>query len=165
MRQAWEATAANIGLNGCVRFCGEVSHERLRALMHACTAFVLPSITRAEAFGYVQLEAMACGKPVISTDVPSGVSWVNQHDRTGLVVPAGNPQRLRNAIVRLMMDDGLRARLGEAGRMRVEREFTHVKLRERLAALYEELSLLSDAGHLSAVGHLFPSRTNGQQAC
>jgi hypothetical protein len=157
--------------------------------MHACTALVLPSVTRAEAFGYVQLEAMACGKPVISTDVPSGVSWVNQHERTGLVVPAGNVERLRGAIVRLMMDDGLRARLGEAGRARVHREFTHVRFRERLAALYAELSLLepsfdaarlsdaghlADVGHVADVGHLFrgaspideqTSRTEKQQAC
>jgi glycosyltransferase involved in cell wall biosynthesis len=158
MRQAWERLAAATGLGSCVRFCGEISHERLQALMHACAALVLPSVTRAEAFGYVQLEAMACGKPVISTDVPSGVSWVNQHERTGLVVPAGDAQRLRNAIVRLMMDEGLRARLGEAGRARVDREFTHVRLRERLAALYTELSLLepsSDVPHPSDVEHLF----------
>jgi len=126
---------------------------------------------------------------VISTDVPSGVSWVNQHERTGLVVPAGNVERLRSAIVRLMMDDGLRARFGEAGRVRVDREFTHVRFRERLASLYAELSLLepsfdaarvSAAGHLSGVGHLADverlvrgaspldeqtSRTKHQQAC
>jgi len=103
---------------------------------------VLPSVTRAEAFGYVQLEAMAAGKPLISTDVPSGVSWVNQHERTGLVVPAGDADALRAAMARLLEDAGLRARLGAAGRARVEDEFTIGRLRDRLRLLYEEAAVL-----------------------
>jgi len=80
---------------------------------------------------------------VISTDVPSGVSWVNQHERTGLVVAAGQPDALRAAIARLMADAPLRERFGAAGRERVEREFTLVRLRERLQSLYGELGLLT----------------------
>src|SRR6185437_11222105 len=98
-----------------------------------------------EAFGYVQLEAMACAKPILSTDVPSGVSWVNQHERTGLVVPAGDAGALRAALQRLMPDDALRHRFGLAGRARVEQEFTLARLRERLRDLYGELGLLSTA--------------------
>ena len=89
-----------------------------------------------EAFGYVQLEAMAAGTPVISTDVPSGVSWVNQDGRTGLIVRAGDAEALRQAIARLIDDGGLRAALGAAGRARVEEEFTMGRLRERLRLLY-----------------------------
>jgi rhamnosyl/mannosyltransferase len=110
--------------------------------MHACALLVLPSVTRAEAFGYVQLEAMAAGKPVVSTDVPSGVSWVNQHERTGLVVPARDAGALGAALERLMGDAALRARFGAAGRARVEDEFTLGRLRERLRLLYEESALL-----------------------
>jgi glycosyltransferase involved in cell wall biosynthesis len=103
---------------------------------------VLPSITRAEAFGYVQLEAMAAGKPVISTDVPTGVSWVNQHGRTGLVVPAGNADALRVAIERIANDPTLQATLGAAGRLRVHAEFSLDCLRERLRAFYQDMALL-----------------------
>jgi glycosyltransferase involved in cell wall biosynthesis len=142
-RAAWEALARELALNDQVRFTGDVADAELRALFHAAAALVLPSVTRAEAFGYVQIEAMACGTPVISTDVPSGVSWVNQHERTGLVVPAGQADALRAAIDRLMSDAALRQRLGDAGRRRVECEFTLVRLRERLRALYAELGLLA----------------------
>jgi len=137
-REAWERLSRDLGLNGRVTFAGEVSDVELRRLMHDCALLVLPSVTAAEAFGYVQLEAMASGKPVISTDVPSGVSWVNQDTRTGLIVPAGDDEALRRAIERLMGDASLRARLGEGGRARVEQEFTIDQLRERLRALYEE---------------------------
>ncbi|NUR53746.1 MAG: glycosyltransferase [Acidobacteria bacterium] len=137
-RRAWEAMARGLGLNGRATFTGEVPDDELRRLMHACAALVLPSVTRAEAFGYVQLEAMAAGKPVISTDVPSGVSWVNQHMRTGLIVPSGDDRALRAAIDRLMADSSLRDRLGAAGRARVEQEFTLERLRDRLRTLYEE---------------------------
>ncbi len=141
-RAGWEALARELQVDARVRFAGDVPDAELHALMHASLALVLPSITRAEAFGYVQLEAMVCGKPVISTDVPSGVSWVNQHERTGLIVPAGAPAALGSAIERLMSDAPLRQRLGRAGRARVEREFTMGKLRERLRALYEEMGVL-----------------------
>jgi rhamnosyl/mannosyltransferase len=141
-RLAWEQLSRELGLDGRVIFTGEVTDAELRRLMHTCAALVLPSITEAEAFGYVQLEAMASGKPVISTDVPSGVSWVNQDRRTGLVVPAGDVEALRGAIDELLADAPLRAQLGAGGRARIEEEFTIGRLRERLRLLYEEADVL-----------------------
>jgi glycosyltransferase involved in cell wall biosynthesis len=141
-RAKWEAMARELGLNGRVRFTGEVSDAELRRLMNDCIALVLPSVTRAEAFGYVQLEAMAAAKPVISTDVPSGVSWVNQHMRTGLIVRAGDAKALSEAIDRLTIDHALREHLGSTGRARVEEEFTVEHLRERLRELYEEAAIV-----------------------
>ena len=144
-RDAWQRLARDLGLTGRVTFTGEVSDAELRRLMHGASALVLPSISRAEAFGYVQLEAMAAGKPVISTDVPGGVSWVNQHEHTGLVVPAGDAGALRRAIEQISRDAALQARFGAAGRARVEAEFTLDRLRERLRACYAELALASSA--------------------
>ena len=137
-RAEWEALARELGLGDRAYFTGDVSDAELRALLHAAAVVVLPSVTRAEAFGYVQIEAMACGTPVVSTDVPSGVSWVNQHEKTGLIVPAGQAGALRAAMERMMGDAALRQRMGQAGRERVDAEFTMTKLRERLAALYAE---------------------------
>jgi glycosyltransferase involved in cell wall biosynthesis len=141
-RAEWQRLSRELGLDGRVAFPGEVSDAELRRLMHACAVFVLPSVTAAEAFGYVQIEAMAAGKPVISTDVPSGVSWVNQDGKTGLVVRAGDAGALGGAIDRLIGDAPLRARFGAAGRARVEDEFTLGRLRERLRLLYEEAAVL-----------------------
>jgi glycosyltransferase involved in cell wall biosynthesis len=141
-RAAWQQLSGELGLDGRVTFTGEVTDAELRRLMQTCAVFVLPSVTEAEAFGYVQLEAMASGKPVISTDVPSGVSWVNQDGRTGLVVPAGDAEALARAIERLIGDAAQAAALGAEGRARVEEEFTLGRLRERLRLLYEEAAVL-----------------------
>jgi rhamnosyl/mannosyltransferase len=135
-RAAWEDLARRLGVDA--RFPGDVPDARLRELFASCAALVLPSTSRAEAFGYVQLEAMASGKPVISTDVPSGVSWVNQHERTGLIVPAGDAGALRAAMRRMMDDETLRLRLGRGARARVEDAFTMAHLRDRLRAFYAE---------------------------
>ena len=134
------ARAQSLNLNGRVRFAGAVSPQELVALYHACDIFVLPSITPAEAFGYVQLEAMACGKPVISTRVASGVPWVNRHDETGLTVPPGDERALADAIGALAADPALRARMGSAGRARIAAEFTLERMAERTTALYEEVA-------------------------
>jgi glycosyltransferase involved in cell wall biosynthesis len=124
---------------GRVTFVGTVEDRELTALYHACDVFVLPSVTRAEAFGMVQLEAMACGKPVVSTSVPSGVPWVNQHEVTGLIVPPADVAALARAIGVLLADCVLRERLGTAGRHRVHQEFTSARMAERTVALYREV--------------------------
>lgn len=137
-----EALAAQVdrtSLAERVSFLGELSDRDLLGLYHACDLLVLPSVTRAEAFGMVQLEAMACGKPVVSTDLPSGVPWVNRHDETGVIVPPGVPGALRAAIESLLGDPGRRRRLGAGARARVACEFTVERMARRTLSLYRDV--------------------------
>ncbi|HXZ32209.1 MAG TPA: glycosyltransferase [Terriglobales bacterium] len=127
------------GLADRVEFLGHVSHQDLVAYYHACDVFVLPSITNAEMFGVVQLEAMACRKPVISTNLPTGVSWVNQHGKTGYVVSPGNADELAQSIQHLINNSQLRKEMGEAGRLRVEQHFTSAKMAETMLQVYREM--------------------------
>jgi rhamnosyl/mannosyltransferase len=127
------------GLADRVEFLGQVSDQDLVAYYHACDVFVLPSITNAEMFGVVQLEAMACRKPVISTNLPTGVPWVNQHGKTGYVVPPANVEELARAVQKLVSNPQLREEMGEAGRMRVEQHFTSTKMAEAMLQVYQEM--------------------------
>jgi glycosyltransferase involved in cell wall biosynthesis len=139
-RGALERLAVEAGVAGRVRFLGALPDEPVLALYHACDVFVLPSVTRAEAFGMVQLEAMACGKPVVSTNLASGVPWVNQHGDSGLVVPPGDVEGLHASLQLLIGDRDLRASLGNGARRRVEREFTAERMARRTLEIYEEIA-------------------------
>jgi rhamnosyl/mannosyltransferase len=110
--------AAASGLGSRVRFVGRVSDEDLPAYYQASDVFVLPSVAETEAYGLVQVEAMASGIPVVSTRLPTGVPWVNQDGVSGLVVPPRDSTALAAALTRLLDDDGLRRALGEQGRRR-----------------------------------------------
>ena len=134
-RSALETLTRELGVAERVRFLGQREAE-LPALYHAADVFVLPSIERSEAFGIVQLEAMAAGCPVVSCDVGTGVAWVNQHGQTGLVVPPRQPEALAAALDELLADPTRRAALGAAGRERVRAHFTHARLLDALDALY-----------------------------
>jgi rhamnosyl/mannosyltransferase len=128
-----------LGIGDRVHLAGEVTDEERLAWLHACAALVLPSTTRQEAFGIVQLEAMLCGRPVVSTDLPTGVPWVNVHGRTGLVVRAGDPASLRGALDHLLDDGGLRQALGAAARARALETFTADRMCAAVLALYQDL--------------------------
>lgn len=137
MEREWKAFTDSLGVSARVNWVGEVSESALHAYYAACDIFVLPCSERSEAFGAVQLEAMAAGKPVVSCDVNTGVAWVNQNEITGLVVPPKNPRALAGAISSLMDNKTLREQMGSAGRKRFETEFTIEKMVDRVMQGYE----------------------------
>lgn len=127
------------GLADRVTLIPPVSDEELHAYFHACDLLVLPSIQPSEAFGLVLLEAMACGKPVVSTDLGTGISYVNRHRHSGLVVPPRDVGALAAAINELVEDASLRAHLGGQGRARTFEEFSREAMVERTLGLYREV--------------------------
>lgn len=135
---ALQRQAQRNGVAERVHFLGELSDEAVTALYHAADVFVLPSTNRAETFGIVQLEAMACGLPVICTELGTGTSYVNQHGVTGLVVPPQNPEALAAALRQLLEHPEQRRAFGAAGRRRVEQAFTREEMLRRTLAFYEE---------------------------
>lgn len=129
--------AQSYGVSRKVKFLGRV--DDLQQYYRASSIFVLPSISRAEAFGLVQLEAMAAGLPVVNTDVNSGVPEVSLDGVTGITVPPEDANSLAQALNRLMADAALRKRMGEAGKVRVHREFSPELMIERTLNLYEDV--------------------------
>ena len=138
-RPALAARIRALGLADRVHLLG--AQDDLRPLFAACDVFALPSTQRSEAFGIVQLEAMAFRKPVVSTRLGTGVDWVNAHGLTGLTVPPDDAGALRQALATLLVSPALRERFGAAGRRRVEQEYTTARAAEAVLAVYRELTL------------------------
>lgn len=133
------ALAAEVGVADRVSFVGELSSASLQATYHAADLFVLPSICRSEAFGMVQVEAMAAGLPVVNTDLPSGVPFVSRHGVTGLTVPPRDPEALANAINWLLDSPRVRAEYGGAARERALTEFASSVMAERTLDVYRSI--------------------------
>lgn len=106
------------------------------ALMHAMDVFAMPSIW--EGFGLVLLEAMAAGRPIVASRVAT-IPEVVVDGQTGLLVPAGDPLALAEALAQLADQPGLAARMGEAGRERVRHQFSLEKMVGDTELLYREL--------------------------
>jgi glycosyltransferase involved in cell wall biosynthesis len=143
MGPIWQRQAADPTVAGRITFLGEVSEAELVALYHTADIFVLPSTNRAETWGTVQIEAMACGLPVICTELGTGTSYVNQDGITGIVVPARDPTALANAIRRLVEDPALRQQFGEGGRQRAHDELSKEVMVQRMITFYQRV--LGDA--------------------
>ncbi|MFP5258655.1 MAG: glycosyltransferase, partial [Acidobacteriota bacterium] len=127
----------SLGLGGKVVLPGRIPDADLPDWFAACDVFCLPSVERAEMFGIVQLEAMAFGKPVVSTAIPrSGVPLVNRDGATGLVVPPGDAVALGRALARLLADPALCRRLGEGGLAAVAGPYSPTAVTEALGAAY-----------------------------
>jgi len=106
----------------------------------ASKMFVLSSVTRAEAFGIVQLEAMAAGKPVINTALPTGVTHVSIDGVTGLTVPPRDSRAMVVAINRLLDDPGMASNFGVAGQERVRTLFNAHAMVQAVSDIYREFA-------------------------
>jgi glycosyltransferase involved in cell wall biosynthesis len=113
--------------------------DDLRPYYLGCEFFVLPSVTMLEGFGIVQIEAMALGKPVVSSDLPSGVTYVNLSGETGLTFPVGDAAALAEACNRLLSDAALRNRLGKNARDRTFGKFSYTAMAEAAVPFFSRL--------------------------
>jgi len=135
---ALQRLARRLGVQDRVRFAGRVSDEELPALHAAADAFVLPSISRLEAFGIAALEAMSTGTPVVLSDIP-GVREVIEDGREGLLADPLNPGDLGAKIRVVLADPGRAEAMGRRGREKVLAAFSIERIAIQLEALYESL--------------------------
>lgn len=132
--------AAELGVADRVVWTGYATADELVGAYHAATALWFPSNARSEAFGLVQVEAMASGCPVVNTAIPhSGVTYVSPDNVTGLTVPVNDPAAFAAAARRLWDDPVLRDRLAEEGRRRAVQEFDHLVMARRSLGVYADL--------------------------
>jgi glycosyltransferase involved in cell wall biosynthesis len=127
------------GVNGTrkhVRLIGHVQWQKLADWYRRASVFVMPSYY--ETFGISVIEAMAFGLPVVASDA-GGLPEVVEDGVTGILVPAGDSAALSEALLRLLRDPRLRARMGEAGRERVRSEFTVERIVTQTLEVYQSV--------------------------
>lgn len=127
---------SDLNLDDKVIFAGFISEDEKWDLLKNCDVFVLPSVV--EAFGITIIEAMACEKPVIATDV-GPFPEIIMDGETGLLVPVHSPDELADAIIELALDDDKRKGMGKMARKEVEERFDINKIANDYLKIYEEL--------------------------
>lgn len=138
LEQELREQAAALGLHH-VHFVGRLGEEDKVALLQLCTAILFPSHLRSEAFGISLLEGAMYGKPMISSEIGTGTSYINIHNETGLVVPPSDPLAFR-AAMRTLWDNPLQAlTMGQKAALRYEQLFTAEQMGRQMAKIYREV--------------------------
>ena len=125
------------GIEDMVTFTGRVTADELVRHYSTAEMCVVPSLY--EGFGLPAAEAMACGLPVVSTTGGALPEVVGPDGEAGILIPPANPEALAEAIRRLLADTPLRRRMGEAGRKRIESEFTWQRAAQKTVEVYREV--------------------------
>jgi glycosyltransferase involved in cell wall biosynthesis len=133
-----KAHAARLGLTK-VMFVGRLDDADKVALLELCYAVAFPSHLRSEAFGISLLEGAMFGKPMISSEIGTGTTYINVHGETGLVVPPSDPQALRAAMTALWDDPHMAAEMGRRAEARYWRLFTSTQMAEDYVRLYQDV--------------------------
>lgn len=133
-----KAKVKALGLQN-IHFTGRIDMDDKVALLTLCHALVFPSDLRSEAFGVSLLEGAMFGKPMISTEIGTGTSYINIDKVTGLVVPPKNPDALRHAMQTLCDNPQEAAAMGKRAEQRYWNLFTAEKMGESYFKLYREL--------------------------
>ncbi len=127
----------SLGLENAITFYGTVDLDTLSGLYSTSSVFVLPSINRLEAFGIVQLEAMACYTPVVASDIP-GVNSVMDIGKSGLLTPKENPEAIADAVIKILSNPELVKSMGARGRQLVETKYDWPIISKEVEAVYKK---------------------------
>lgn len=144
LRPRYEALAQDLGIADRVTFLGKVPNRDVAPYLHASVCLVLPS-TDTESFGIVLVEAMACGKPIIASNL-HGVRATVRNGVNGLLFERGNVNDLMAKLEQLLRDPELAERLGREGYRTVEQEYTWKHIASRLISLYQDALIRKGAG-------------------
>lgn len=129
--------AAALHIEDKITFAGYVEDDELPYIYASADVFVLPSVSSYEGFGIVQLEALSCGKPVVTTTLP-GVREVDSDGAATLHVSPGDITELSQAITKILSDDELAQQMGQMGRALALEQYSWSKVVDQLEAIYFE---------------------------
>jgi glycosyltransferase involved in cell wall biosynthesis len=135
-RACLEQLIRELGVGDRVRLLGSVPDSELVKIMGIAEVFVMPSVTSAETFGLVQLEAMAAGRPIINTALDTAVPHVARHGVEAITVPPRDPEKLAEALNTLINDPELRRRMGEAARCRATTKYSMATFQKGIETVY-----------------------------
>lgn len=138
LKNKYKDEVSKAGLAGKIIFADPVTDEKIADYYNLADLVVLPSVDRSEAFGITLIEAMACGKPVVASNLP-GVRSVISDGVDGFLFEVKNEGDLANRVSKLLSDDQLREKMGQQGRQKAEKYFGQEYLIRRLVGIYEDL--------------------------
>ena len=138
LQPSYKAYAQSLELDGRVLFAGRVPEADLPNYYRLADVVVLPSTTMGEAFGLVLVEGMACGKPVIASNLP-GVRSVVEEGVTGFLVEPGQITGLANAVDWVLSNPQRAAVMGQQGRARVIAKYDQARIGIQLGKLYADI--------------------------
>jgi len=130
-----QALCRELGMEDIILFLGKRDQDFLPYYYSAAEVLVMPS--HYESFGMVALEAMACGTPVVASQV-GGLAFLVQDGVTGYVVPDGDPLALADRLIHLIEDSNLRHKMGIQAAAYAQ-EYAWERIASRILALYREL--------------------------
>jgi glycosyltransferase involved in cell wall biosynthesis/ABC-type polysaccharide/polyol phosphate export permease len=163
-RARLEQLISSLGVRDRVRLYGSVPDSEIVKLMYMADVFVMPSVTSAETFGLVQLEAMAAGLPIVNTSLDTAVPHVARHGIEAITVPPGDPEQLGQAIETLTGDPERRQRMGRAARQRATTEYSSATFKQGIETIYRQAiarkaeSRAAEAAEFKTSGLLGPVR-------
>lgn len=136
-KEALQNLIKSLDLGDRISLLGEIDDERRIFNYNTNSLFVLPSINRSEAFGVVQIEAMSCKMPVVSTNIAgSGVPWVNKDGESGIVVPLCDAKAISEAVLRIMENY---SHFSNGAYNRYLEHFTLDKMIDKIISLYDRI--------------------------
>lgn len=145
-----------------VYFLGPLPDPEKNVLLQLSRVVVFPSHLRSEAFGISLLEGAMFGKPMISSEIGTGTTYINIDGETGLVVPPSDPTALRDAMQRLWHNHAMAQQLGETAAKRYELLFSAERMAKQFSELYEKLLCDSPSPPVHRHSTSSPDSTGGR---